>query len=150
MARYEILHNPRCSKSRAALERLADAGVQPTIVEYLVTPPTRARLERILALLGTDDPRTIMRTGGMSNRSRVTGAICEQSGNMQGKLASRRVALPPTFRAFTDHLNSTGRYFADALTKGSGRTQSRAISVIDFSFVAALGVSAHGTCPFYR
>ena len=85
MARYEILHNPRCSKSRAALERLADAGVQPTIVEYLVTPPTRARLERILALLGTDDPRTIMRTGesvyrelglaDVSDRGRLLDAI---------------------------------------------------------------------------
>ena len=63
MARYEILHNPRCSKSRAALQRLEDAGVRPTIIECLTTPPTRARLERILEILATDDPRTIMRTG---------------------------------------------------------------------------------------
>ena len=63
MARFEILHNPRCSKSREVLQRLHDAGEQPTVVEYLVTPPPRARLEEILRLLGTDDPRVIMRTG---------------------------------------------------------------------------------------
>ncbi len=63
MARFEILHNPRCSKSREALQRLHDAGEHPTIIEYLATPPTRARLEEILRLLGTDDPRAIMRTG---------------------------------------------------------------------------------------
>jgi arsenate reductase len=63
MARFEILHNPRCSKSREALQRLRDAGESPEVVEYLTTPPSRARVEEILRLLGTDDPRAIMRTG---------------------------------------------------------------------------------------
>jgi len=35
------------------------------------------------------------------------------------------------------------------MIEGSRQVQSRTISVIDFSFVAAVGVSAHGTCPFY-
>jgi arsenate reductase len=63
VARFEILHNPRCSKSRQALQRLHDAGVEPVVVDYLAAPPSRARLERILRLLGIDDPRAIMRTG---------------------------------------------------------------------------------------
>ena len=85
MARFEILHNPGCSKSREALQRLHDAGEQPTVVEYLVTPPTRARLEEILRLLGTDDPRAIMRTGepiyrelglaGETDRERLLAAL---------------------------------------------------------------------------
>jgi arsenate reductase len=85
MARFEILHNPRCSKSRAALQRLRDAGVEPAVTEYLASPPTRDRLERLLALLGTDDPRTIMRTGedvyrelglaSVSDRGRLLDAI---------------------------------------------------------------------------
>lgn len=62
MARYEIFHNPRCGKSRETLKRLTDAGVTPTIVEYLQDPPTAKRLEGILALLGLDDPRALMRT----------------------------------------------------------------------------------------
>jgi arsenate reductase len=60
--RFEILHNPRCSKSRATLERLRAAGVEPAITEYLSAPPTAARLRAILDALGLDDPRALMRT----------------------------------------------------------------------------------------
>ncbi len=62
MARYEIFHNPRCGKSRETLQRLTDAGITPTIVEYLNDPPTAKRLAEILGLLGFDDPRALMRT----------------------------------------------------------------------------------------
>ncbi len=62
MARYEILHNPRCGKSRQTLARLTDAGITPTIVEYLAHPPSAPRLREILTLLGFDDPRALMRT----------------------------------------------------------------------------------------
>jgi len=60
---FEILHNPRCSKSRETLQRLCDAGVEPLVTAYLETPLSRSRLEHVLRLLGTDDPRAIMRTG---------------------------------------------------------------------------------------
>ncbi len=62
MARFEILHNPRCGKSRQTLARLTDAGIAPVVVEYLTAPPTKARLQEILKLLGFDDPRQLMRT----------------------------------------------------------------------------------------
>lgn len=62
MARYEIFHNPRCTKSRETLARLTAAGVTPTVVEYLKDAPTVARLHEILTLLGFDDPRALMRT----------------------------------------------------------------------------------------
>jgi arsenate reductase len=42
-----IWHNPRCSKSRQALDLLRDAGVEVTVVEYLRTPPTRDELARL-------------------------------------------------------------------------------------------------------
>ncbi|MFC5951719.1 arsenate reductase (glutaredoxin) [Pseudonocardia lutea] len=58
-----IWHNPRCSKSRGALALLAERGVDPAVVRYLDDAPDRAALERVLAQLGTDDPRTIVRTG---------------------------------------------------------------------------------------
>lgn len=63
MAKFEIWHNPRCGKSRTTLERLTAAGVTPTVVEYLKTPPTQARIQAVLGLLGFDDPRQLMRTG---------------------------------------------------------------------------------------
>ncbi|GAB6067219.1 arsenate reductase (glutaredoxin) [Methylothermus subterraneus] len=57
-----LYHNPRCSKSRAALQLLRARGIEPKIVEYLKTPPSRAELEEILAKLGLE-PRALMRKG---------------------------------------------------------------------------------------
>lgn len=47
-----IYHNPRCSKSRAALELLASRGLTPDIVHYLDTPPDAATLRKLLKQLG--------------------------------------------------------------------------------------------------
>jgi arsenate reductase len=58
-----VWHNPRCSKSRGALALLAERGVEPTVVRYLDDAPTRADLVDVLRRLGTDDPRSITRTG---------------------------------------------------------------------------------------
>lgn len=55
-----IYHNPRCSKSRATLELLRERGIEPRIVEYLKTPPSKAEMERILERLGLE-PRELMR-----------------------------------------------------------------------------------------
>ncbi|MGB5472589.1 MAG: arsenate reductase (glutaredoxin) [Gammaproteobacteria bacterium] len=55
-----LYHNPRCSKSRATLELLDRHGVQPAVVEYLKTPPTRGRLAALLDMLGLE-PRELMR-----------------------------------------------------------------------------------------
>jgi arsenate reductase len=46
-----VYHNPRCSKSRGALEILDDRGVDVEVVEYLETPPDRATLEWILDVI---------------------------------------------------------------------------------------------------
>lgn len=56
-----IYHNPRCSKSRQALQLLSDAGIKPEIIEYLNSPPTMKELKTILALLKLE-PRGLMRT----------------------------------------------------------------------------------------
>lgn len=57
-----IYHNPRCSKSRAALQLLKDRGIEPQIIEYLKTPPDAARLKELLAMLDMS-PRDLMRKG---------------------------------------------------------------------------------------
>lgn len=51
MAVFKIYHNPRCSKSRAALSLLQEHGIEPQIVEYLKNPPSASELETILSLL---------------------------------------------------------------------------------------------------
>lgn len=48
-----LYHNPRCSKSRAALELLRDRGIEPRIVAYLDDPPTAAELRRLVSMTGT-------------------------------------------------------------------------------------------------
>ena len=55
-----IYHNPRCSKSRAALALLREAGHEPEVVLYLDEPPTAARLKQLLQAMGLS-AREIMR-----------------------------------------------------------------------------------------
>ncbi|KFG90525.1 Arsenate reductase [Sphingobium herbicidovorans NBRC 16415] len=58
-----IWHNPRCSKSRAALTILQETpGVDVEVVEYLKTPPTRAEIEAVLAKAGVR-PSQALRKG---------------------------------------------------------------------------------------
>jgi arsenate reductase len=63
MADLTVWFNPNCSKCRTAHGLLAGRGVDANYVRYLDDAPSRADLERVLALLGTDDPRAITRTG---------------------------------------------------------------------------------------
>jgi arsenate reductase len=59
----QIYFNPSCSKCRSALALLDEHHREAEVVRYLDIPPGRADLERLLALLGIDDPRLMMRTG---------------------------------------------------------------------------------------
>ena len=62
METTRLYHNPRCSKSRGALELLRERGIEPMVVEYLQTPPTAAELRQLLALL-QQPARALLRTG---------------------------------------------------------------------------------------
>jgi arsenate reductase len=57
-----ILHNPRCSKSRATLALLHERGITPEVTLYLETPPGEDELRAILNKLGRS-PRELMRKG---------------------------------------------------------------------------------------
>ena len=47
-----IFHNPACGTSRNVLALIRNSGVEPVIVEYLKTPPGRAKLVELIAALG--------------------------------------------------------------------------------------------------
>lgn len=60
--KVQILHNPRCSKSRTTLQLLKDNGVEPEVILYLDTPPDAGLLTSILSKLNLR-PRELMRKG---------------------------------------------------------------------------------------
>jgi arsenate reductase (glutaredoxin) len=43
-----IYHNPRCTTSRKTLELLRDNGIEPTVIQYLKTPPSREELVKLI------------------------------------------------------------------------------------------------------
>lgn len=58
-----IYHNPDCGTSRNALAMIRNAGIEPHVVEYLKTPPSRAMLESLIARAGIA-PRALLREKG--------------------------------------------------------------------------------------
>jgi arsenate reductase len=54
VAKSVIYHNPKCSTSRKALDLLRDNGIEPEVVQYLKTPPSRAELVKMIKDAGID------------------------------------------------------------------------------------------------
>ncbi|WP_369979762.1 arsenate reductase (glutaredoxin) [Xanthomonas bundabergensis] len=52
MSPITIYHNPACGTSRNVLGLIRNSGAEPTVVEYLKTPPDRATLQALIAALG--------------------------------------------------------------------------------------------------
>ncbi len=52
MAKWTIYHNPRCTKSREALQLLRERNIEPKVVEYLKEVPTDREMEMLLMKLG--------------------------------------------------------------------------------------------------
>ncbi len=57
-----IYHNPRCSKSRAALEYLKQQDCEITVIEYLKQPPSVSTIESLLGLLGMQPAELVRRS----------------------------------------------------------------------------------------
>ena len=58
-----IYHNPECGTSRNALAMIRNAGIEPHVVEYLKTPPSRSLLENLIERAGIN-PRALLREKG--------------------------------------------------------------------------------------
>ena len=57
-----VFFNPECGNCRTAQSILQERGVDADYIRYLENAPSRADIEDVLAKLGTDDPRDIVRT----------------------------------------------------------------------------------------
>lgn len=62
MTTVQILHNPRCSKSRQTLALLEEKGIEAEIIKYLETPPDATALKAILTKLDIS-ARDLLRKG---------------------------------------------------------------------------------------
>ncbi len=58
-----IYHNPDCGTSRNTLAMIRNAGVEPHVIEYLKTPPSREMLTRLIARMGIS-VRELLRENG--------------------------------------------------------------------------------------
>jgi arsenate reductase len=61
--RVTIYHNPQCGTSRNTLGLIRNAGIEPTIILYLKTPPTRAALKDLIARMGSSTRDLIRQKG---------------------------------------------------------------------------------------
>jgi len=58
-----IYHNPDCGTSRNTLAMIRNAGIEPHVIEYLKTPPSRAMLRQLIERAGLT-PRQVLREKG--------------------------------------------------------------------------------------
>lgn len=109
MSLLVLYHNPKCSKSRSALEILRDREIDHQVVEYLKTPLERADLGVILDALGTS-PADLVRKDGhfdelgldaadYTERTAVIDILLEHPRLMQRPIALREdravIGRPP-------------------------------------------------------
>ena len=63
MSDITIYHNPSCGTSRNVLALIRNSGEEPTVIEYLKTPPDRATLTALIAAMGVS-ARAVLREKG--------------------------------------------------------------------------------------
>ena len=63
MSDVTIYHNPACGTSRNVLALIRNTGEEPTVIEYLKTPPDRATLKQLIAAMGTPVRDALRRKG---------------------------------------------------------------------------------------
>ena len=68
----QILHNPRCAKSRDTLKIIKDHGIDPEVILYLKETPTIEQLRLILSKLGLD-VQSILRKGEAVYKEKFKG-----------------------------------------------------------------------------
>lgn len=73
-----IYHNPECGTSRNTLAMIRQSGVEPTVIEYLKTPPSRETLKELIAAMGIS-VRALLREKVRPTR---TSALPTSNGRM--------------------------------------------------------------------
>ena len=73
-----IYHNPKCSTSRKTLDLLRDNGLEPTVIQYLKTPPSRAELVRMIRDAGIDARTAVRKREPLYAELNLSGATDDE------------------------------------------------------------------------
>jgi arsenate reductase len=73
-----VYHNPKCSTSRQTLDLLRDHGLEPNVVQYLKTPPSRDDLARLIRDAGIDVRTAVRRRESLYAELNLADASDEQ------------------------------------------------------------------------
>jgi arsenate reductase (glutaredoxin) len=94
MAEVTIYHNPRCTKSRQAMEVIDELGVDVDVVRYLDTPPDAATLREILGKL-EDEPAELVRHDGWDELGVTAADVSTEEGVVDVLVAHPRLLQRP-------------------------------------------------------
>lgn len=89
-----IYHNPRCSKSRQALELIRNSGAEPEVIDYLNNPPTEVELMELIAMLRMR-PEELLRKGESEYRELVQGRGLSDTDIIRTMVAHPRLIERP-------------------------------------------------------
>lgn len=73
-----IYHNPKCSTSRKTLDLLRENGIEPTVVQYLKTPPSRAELAQMIEDAGIDVRTAVRKREALYTELKLADASDDQ------------------------------------------------------------------------
>lgn len=73
-----IWHNPRCSKSRQTLQLLQERGINPTVVEYLKTPPSTEQITEILKKLNLSAGQMVRKSESVYRENAIADIDSEE------------------------------------------------------------------------
>jgi arsenate reductase len=87
MSSITIYHNPQCGTSRNTLALIRNTGVEPQVIEYLQTPPTREALEQLLAQMGMPARDLLRRKGTPYDELQLGDASLSEQALIDAMLA---------------------------------------------------------------
>ncbi|MBO3698212.1 arsenate reductase (glutaredoxin) [Roseivirga sp. E12] len=90
----QILHNPRCSKSRETLQIIQDSDTQVEIIEYLKDVPSRAALEEVVQKLDIK-PIDLIRKGEDIYKEQFKGKTLSDSEWIEAMVANPKLIERP-------------------------------------------------------
>ena len=87
MPNVTIYHNPECGTSRNVLALIRNTGTEPNVIEYLITPPSRAKLLELLASIPMPVRELLRRKGTPYDELQLDNATLSDDALIDAMLA---------------------------------------------------------------